>query len=78
MSECLVYQLKPGVTLVGSLDSPTAQIKLSGLNIIEQHCNFVNSDGEVKVEVLPGAQVFVSPRRGTSSAMAFCSWCGTS
>ncbi|KAF9365203.1 kinesin-like protein Klp8 [Mortierella sp. NVP85] len=43
MSECLVYQLKPGKTIVGRLDSPMqADIRLSGNNIQDAHCYFEN------------------------------------
>ncbi|KAF9162990.1 kinesin-like protein Klp8 [Actinomortierella ambigua] len=48
MSECLVYQLKPGKTLVGRLGSSVAaDIRLSGTNIGEQHCTFDNVDSAV-------------------------------
>lgn len=60
MSECLVYQLKPGTTHAGSLDSATAQIKLSGLHIMDHHCDFISAGGEVHVEAMPDARTFVS------------------
>lgn len=60
MSECLVYQLRPGVTKVGSLDGSTAQIRLSGLHIAEEHCSFINEGGEVSIESEYGARTFVS------------------
>ncbi|KAF9199366.1 kinesin-like protein Klp8 [Haplosporangium sp. Z 27] len=48
MSECLVYQLKPGQTHVGRLESPTqADIRLSGTNILDQHCYFENNNSIV-------------------------------
>ena len=48
MSECLIYQLKPGRTDVGRLDSDKpATIKLSGASIAEEHCWFENNDGKV-------------------------------
>ncbi|KAG0227035.1 kinesin-like protein Klp8 [Actinomortierella wolfii] len=48
MSECLVYQLKPGKTQVGRLGSDTpADIRLSGTNIGDQHCYFENVDSVV-------------------------------
>ncbi|KAG0206407.1 kinesin-like protein Klp8 [Mortierella sp. GBA30] len=48
MSECLVYQLKPGKTQVGRLESSIpADIRLSGTNIHDQHCHFDNSNSTV-------------------------------
>ncbi|KAF9408806.1 kinesin-like protein Klp8 [Podila epigama] len=48
MSECLVYQLKPGKTLVGRMDSSApADIRLSGTNIHDSHCYFENSNSTV-------------------------------
>ncbi|KAI1308454.1 kinesin-like protein Klp8 [Mortierella claussenii] len=54
MSECLVYQLKPGKTLVGRLGSLLqADIRLSGTNIQDQHCYFENNHSVVTV--FPGS-----------------------
>ncbi|KAF9561655.1 kinesin-like protein Klp8 [Mortierella alpina] len=48
MSECLVYQLKPGKTQVGRLESSIpADIRLSGTNIHDQHCYFENNNSTV-------------------------------
>ncbi|KAG0294799.1 kinesin-like protein Klp8 [Dissophora globulifera] len=48
MSECLVYQLKPGNTIVGRLDSSVpADIRLSGSNIHDVHCYFENNNSTV-------------------------------
>ncbi|KAF9174366.1 kinesin-like protein Klp8 [Mortierella sp. AD011] len=48
MSECLVYQLKPGNTVVGRLDSSVpADIRLSGANIQDAHCYFENNNSSV-------------------------------
>ncbi|KAF9948553.1 kinesin-like protein Klp8, partial [Mortierella alpina] len=48
MSECLVYQLKPGKTQVGRLESSIpADIRLSGTNIHDQHCHFENNNSTV-------------------------------
>ncbi|KAG0055319.1 kinesin-like protein Klp8 [Gryganskiella cystojenkinii] len=48
MSECLVYQLKPGKTLVGKLESSLpADIRLSGANIHDAHCYFENNNSSV-------------------------------
>ncbi|KAK3820016.1 MAG: hypothetical protein J3Q66DRAFT_336070 [Benniella sp.] len=50
MSECLVYQLKPGKTLVGRLESAKpADIRLSGNNIQDEHCHFENNNSIVTV-----------------------------
>jgi len=38
MSECLLYYIKDGRTLVGSLD--TQDIQLYGASILNQHCYF--------------------------------------
>ncbi|CAO3625816.1 unnamed protein product [Cunninghamella blakesleeana] len=48
MSECLVYQLKMGNTRVGRSESEVpADIRLSGLNIQDDHCLFENNNGTV-------------------------------
>lgn len=60
MSECLVYQLKPGTTVVGNLESLTTQIKLSGEHIIAEHCRFINTEGQVTLEACDEARTFVS------------------
>ncbi|KAF9584772.1 kinesin-like protein Klp8 [Lunasporangiospora selenospora] len=53
MSECLVYQLKPGKTQVGRLESMTqADIRLSGANIHDEHCYFENNN--LAVTLYPG------------------------
>lgn len=57
MNECLVYQLKPGRTVVGRLDSEKmAAIRLSGDNILEEHCFFDNEDGIVTLTVTPSSK----------------------
>lgn len=64
MSECLVYQLKPGSTMAGSVDGGKAQIKLSGTHICDEHCSFLNTDGEVTLEVKSEeARTFVNGKR---------------
>lgn len=63
MSECLVYQLKPGVSVVGSLESKEAQIKLSGPHITAKHCSFTNNEGEVTLELAGEAPTFVNGKR---------------
>ncbi|KAI9317238.1 hypothetical protein BX666DRAFT_1857633 [Dichotomocladium elegans] len=50
MSECLMYQIKPGITRVGREDSEAqADIRLSGSNIQDEHCYFENTNGVVTV-----------------------------
>jgi kinesin family member 1 len=54
MSECLIYQLKFGRTIIGRLDSEkAAAIRLSGDNILEEHCYFENNDGKVTLHSMP-------------------------
>jgi len=43
MSECLLYYIKEGRTLVGSLD--TQDIQLYGASILNQHCYFTSTEG---------------------------------
>ncbi|KAJ2959256.1 hypothetical protein NQZ79_g5221 [Umbelopsis isabellina] len=48
MSECLMYQIKLGSTRVGRQDSEVpADIRLSGPNIFDNHCQFENINGIV-------------------------------
>ncbi|CAG8567553.1 10363_t:CDS:2 [Gigaspora margarita] len=48
MSECLVYQIKPGETRVGRLDSDIpSDIRLGGEKIMDNHCYFENEKGVV-------------------------------
>ncbi|KAH9991622.1 hypothetical protein BJV74DRAFT_877977 [Russula compacta] len=64
MSECLIYQLKPGRTTVGRLDSEKAvHIRLSGNNILEEHCHFENADGKVTLHALPDAITFLNGKQ---------------
>ncbi|KAI5122123.1 hypothetical protein M0805_000771 [Coniferiporia weirii] len=61
MSECLIYQLKPGKILVGRLDSEKSlAIRLSGDNISEEHCYFENTDGKVTLHGLPNSVTFLN------------------
>ncbi|SCZ97867.1 BZ3501_MvSof-1269-A2-R1_Chr7-2g09344 [Microbotryum saponariae] len=65
MSECLIYQIKPGKTTVGNLGSEVAaDIRLSGSNILAEHCFFESSpDGKVVLHTLPGSLTMVNGRR---------------
>ncbi|KAI7852557.1 hypothetical protein BDC45DRAFT_443497 [Circinella umbellata] len=74
MSECLVYQLKPGKTRVGKENTDTpAEIRLSGSNIQEEHCVFENENGTVTLHPNEGSLIMVNgmriaePRRLKSS-----------
>ncbi|EST06844.1 Pleckstrin [Kalmanozyma brasiliensis GHG001] len=64
MSECLIYQIKPGQTLVGNLESgPDVHIKLSGTKILTKHCMFDNQDGSVTVTALADSMTMVNGKR---------------
>ncbi|KDQ12681.1 hypothetical protein BOTBODRAFT_407289 [Botryobasidium botryosum FD-172 SS1] len=66
MSECLIYQLKPGSTLVGRMDSETpAAIRLSGDNIIDEHCVFENTDGRVVLYARPNSVTLLNGKQIT-------------
>ena len=59
----MVYQLKPGTTVAGSQDGNSASIKLSGTNILAEHCIFTNEEGIVTVEAMLDARMFVNGKR---------------
>lgn len=67
MSECLLYYLKEGETRVGR---PEAEIRpdipLSGAQIKEKHCTFVNEDLSVTLFPEPEAPCFVNGNKVTS------------
>ncbi|KIM22681.1 hypothetical protein M408DRAFT_28520, partial [Serendipita vermifera MAFF 305830] len=64
MSECLVYQLKYGRTIVGRLDSDKPEaIRLSGENILEEHCYIDNSDSVVTLTAPTGSMTFINGKR---------------
>lgn len=61
LAECLVYNIKPGTTTVGSVDDgSTAEIRLNGSKILHDHCIFENIDGAVTVIPKDGAAVMVN------------------
>jgi kinesin family member 1 len=63
LAECLVYNLKPEVvTTVGNMTSE-ANIKLTGSNILPEHCRFENTDNVVTIYPCEGALVLVNGRR---------------
>lgn len=67
LAECLVYNLKPGKTTVGNVDSNAehqANIRLNGTRILHEHCVFDNSsDGTVTITPSEGASIMVNGRR---------------
>ncbi|ORZ22364.1 hypothetical protein BCR42DRAFT_368208 [Absidia repens] len=68
MSECLMYQLKLGMTLVGRNESQVqADIRLSGSNIQEDHCSFENNNGTVTLHPGTDSLTMVNGRRLESS-----------
>lgn len=61
LAECLVYNLKPGVTTVGNVDAPVAsEIRLNGSKILENHCKLENVDNVVTIIPADGAAVMVN------------------
>ena len=69
LAECLVYNLKPGITTVGNVESNEdnqVNIRLNGSRILHEHCNFENApDGTVTVIPKEGAAVMVNGKRVT-------------
>lgn len=66
LAECLVYNLKPGTTTVGNVDTnhaSTSEIRLNGTRILHEHCTFENLDGMVTVVPKEGAAVMVNGKR---------------
>ncbi|KAI0885517.1 kinesin heavy chain [Annulohypoxylon maeteangense] len=67
LAECLVYNLKPGKTTVGNVDSNSehqANIRLNGTRILHEHCSFDNaSDGTVTITPSEGASIMVNGKR---------------
>ncbi|KAI1081331.1 kinesin heavy chain [Whalleya microplaca] len=67
LAECLVYNLKPGKTTVGNVDSNAehqANIRLNGTRILHEHCSFDNaSDGTVTITPNEGASIMVNGKR---------------
>ncbi|KAJ4165784.1 hypothetical protein LMH87_007400 [Akanthomyces muscarius] len=71
LAECLVYNLKPGTTTVGNVDTNAdhqASIRLNGTRILHDHCTFENAaDGTVTVIPSEGASVMVNGKRITEA-----------
>ncbi|KZV94023.1 kinesin-like protein [Exidia glandulosa HHB12029] len=64
MSECLIYQIKPGRTVVGRLDGEKpAAIRLSGSSILEEHCIFDNMDGKVTLAACENSVTFLNGKQ---------------
>ncbi|KAI8981440.1 kinesin protein-domain-containing protein [Pilobolus umbonatus] len=68
MSECLMYQIKPGFTRVGRQESDVpADIRLSGSNIQDDHCTFENKNGIVTLHPGPDSLTMVNGMRITAA-----------
>jgi len=66
LAECLIYNIKPGITMVGNVDSASAtsaEIRLNGSKILQEHCTFENIDGKVTVVPKEGAALMVNGLR---------------
>ncbi|KAL1893248.1 hypothetical protein Cpir12675_004181 [Ceratocystis pirilliformis] len=67
LAECLIYNLKPGTTTVGNVETNADQsvnIRLNGSRILHEHCVFDNAaDGTVTVVPHEGASVMVNGKR---------------
>ncbi|MCJ1444761.1 MAG: kinesin-like protein Klp8 [Stictis urceolatum] len=65
LAECLVYNLKPGTTMVGNVDDSrtNCEIKLNGSKILREHCSFENTDGVVSVTPFDSAAVMINGKR---------------
>lgn len=68
LSECLVYNLKPGMTTAGNDEmTDTAEIRLKGSKILKEHCVFENKDDIVTVTPNDEAAVMVNGLRVTET-----------
>ncbi|PVF92902.1 kinesin-like protein [Serendipita vermifera] len=66
MSECLVYQLKPGRTIVGRMDSDkSTSIRLSGEKILDEHCYLDNDNGVVTIQAPAESLTLLNGKRVT-------------
>ncbi|TVY46899.1 Kinesin-like protein [Lachnellula occidentalis] len=66
LAECLVYNLKPGTTHVGNVDTNaahTSEIRLNGSRILHEHCTFENVDNVVTIVPIQDAAVMVNGQR---------------
>lgn len=61
LAECLVYNLKPGITTVGNVESSnSSEIRLNGSRILEHHCKLENADNIVSIIPNEGAAIMVN------------------
>ena len=64
LAECLVYNLKPGITSVGNANAPdSVDIRLNGSKIHDRHCIFTNSEDAVTIAPSGSASVLVNGTR---------------
>ena len=65
LAECLVYNIKPGITTVGNVEDPstTSEIRLNGSKILKDHCTFENVDGIVALVPKGSAAIMVNGLR---------------
>lgn len=64
LAECLVYNLKPGITSVGNTNaSDNVDIRLNGSRIHDHHCIFTNSEDAVTISPSGSASVLVNGTR---------------
>ncbi|KAL3474835.1 hypothetical protein BJX99DRAFT_260092 [Aspergillus californicus] len=64
LAECLVYNIKPGVTQVGNMDQGShVEIRLNGSKILPDHCKFEHVDNVVTIVPSEGAPVMVNGTR---------------
>ena len=64
LAECLIYNIKPGTTTVGNVDTSTnSEIRLNGSKIQHRHCTFENADNVVTLIPSEGAAVMVNGLR---------------
>ena len=64
LAECLVYNIKPGTTTVGNVETAEkSEIRLNGSRILHHHCSFENTDNVVTIIPTQGAAVMVNGLR---------------
>ena len=65
LAECLVYNIKPGITTVGNVEDleSTSEIRLNGSKILRDHCTFENVENIVTILPKEGAAVMVNGLR---------------
>lgn len=64
LAECLVYNIKPGTTTVGSMDQGNSvEIRLNGSKILPNHCKFEHENNVVTIVPNEGAAVMVNGLR---------------